>query len=64
MRVYLIKDADIDRLFAQLDRDPTHGMVAGSAQVLTQQEREAHAQAHRFYNFQLRQWINDIVKGT
>lgn len=62
MKVFLIKDDDLDRLLAMIDRDPSHGAAGGSSQVLTQQERDAHEKAHRFFNFQIRQWIDTITR--
>jgi hypothetical protein len=57
--VYLIKEEDLEALLAALERDPVHG---GSGRQLTDEERRAHADAHRFYNYEVRTWIERRVK--
>jgi hypothetical protein len=60
MKVYVIRDLDIEALLTAIDRDPRHGERGGSSQVLTQQEQDAHDRAHRFYNFQVRRWLDEV----
>lgn len=60
MKVYILKESDIKALLTAIDRDPSHGYNGGSSVVLSQQEREAHEQAHRFYNYQVRTWIDRV----
>jgi hypothetical protein len=62
MKVYLLKDSDFAALIAAIDRDPSHGVRGGSSAVLTEGQRRAHEEAHRFFNYQVRTWI-DSVKG-
>lgn len=62
MKVFLIKDEDIDRLLLLLDRDPAYGARGGSSAVLTLEERRAHELTHRFFNFQIRRWIDEVTK--
>lgn len=62
MKVFLIKDEDIDRLLTMIDRDPTHGPAGGSSVVLTDKERMAHEAAHRFFNYQIRLWVNEVTR--
>ena len=62
MRVYLVTDADLEALFAAIDRDPRWGAQGGSSQCLSEAERDAHAEAHRFYNYQLRTWVRKITE--
>lgn len=62
MKVYLIKEGEIDALLALIDRDPKHGFGGGSSRVLSDVEQRAHDEAHRFFNFQVRNWIAEIKK--
>lgn len=62
MKVYLITEKEITSLLALLDRDPTYGRNGGSSIVLTKEQREFYEQAHAFYNYQVRTWI-DQIKG-
>ena len=61
LRVYIVTDRDLERLLAEIDRDPQYGQDGGSSQVLTDAERAAFQTAHRFYNYAVRRWI-DAVK--
>jgi hypothetical protein len=63
MRVYIIKDSDFDDLTAAIDRDPQWGERGGSSQILNPEEREAHERAHRFFNYQIRVWIDAMKRG-
>ena len=60
MKVYIIKDSDFQNLLDNIDRDPQHGARGGSSQSLDKQERQAHRDAHRFYNYHIRTWIDSI----
>ncbi len=60
MKVYLLKDSDLQRLLDNLDRNPEHGYRGGSSQVFNKQERQAYKEAHQFYNYQIRNWIDSI----
>jgi hypothetical protein len=61
-KVYLLNDADIERLRAAIDRDPDNGFKGGGSQHLSQQERDAHREAHRFFNYQVCTWIDGVTK--
>lgn len=62
MKVYLLKESDFDALLVAIDRDPIHGLNGGSSDALGEKEREAHKKAHRFYNYQIRCWIDNVKK--
>jgi hypothetical protein len=62
MRVYVVKQEDLDRLLAFIDRNPAHGARGGSSDVLTDTEQRAHEKAHRFFNYQIRIWIGEITQ--
>ena len=57
MKVFLVWQIDLDLLLTMIDRDPKHGKNGGSSQVQTKEEEQAFATAHRFYNYQVRTWI-------
>ena len=65
MKAYLLSQADLDRLRAMVDRDPEHGYEGGSSQcdVNDGKNRMAYAEAHRFYNFQVCRWIDEVTKS-
>lgn len=63
MKVYLLKDSDFEALTAAIDRDPRWGENGGSSQILNPEEREAHQEAHRFFNYQIRRWIDAMKRG-
>jgi len=59
-KVYIVTDADIERLLTAIDRDPQYGEHGGSSGVLSAVEQQAHDKAHRFFNYQLRRWVDKI----
>ena len=61
MKVYLLKQEDIDLLTTMVDRNPEHGRRGGSSQVLSDEEKKAHEDAHSFYNYQVRVWISKVT---
>jgi hypothetical protein len=62
MRVYVIKQDDLERLLAFVDRNPEYGQRGGSSQAMTDAERQAHDRAHSFFNFQIRRWIDEVTR--
>lgn len=62
MKVYLLKDEDFDRLVLMLSKDPRHGQSGGSSVMLSPEEQQAHDEAHRFYNYNVRTWIDEVKK--
>ena len=63
MKQYVITDADIERLHQSLARDPARGREGyGMQEKLTEQERSIHERAHRFYNYQICRWVNEVTK--
>lgn len=64
MKIYQLTQADLDRLLTMVDRDPLHGRDGGSsdASVRDPIQNRAHHDAHRFYNYQVRKWIDEVSK--
>ena len=62
MKVYLLQEHDFEKLLLMIDRDPAHGTKGGSSTALSEQENRAHQSAHRFYNFQIRAWLEEVKK--
>lgn len=62
MKVYLLDDKDIETLLTAIDRDPQYGRDGGSSVALTDEEMEVYREVHRFYNYQIRKWIDDVCK--
>jgi len=64
MKMYMLTQADMDRLLLAIDRDPEHGSQGGSADssVNDPGKRMIYSEAHRFYNYQVRKWIDDVSK--
>ncbi len=59
-KVFLLREKDFEDLLTRIDRDPQHGSEGGSSAVLTENEKRAFDQAHRFYNFHVRRWISEM----
>ena len=64
MRAYILTQADLDRLKTMTDRDPEHGHNGGSSQssVNDGRSRMIYSEAHRFYNYQIHKWIDEVSK--
>ena len=61
MRVYIVTDKDLDRLLAEIDRDPAYGVSGGSSTDVTKEQLEAHREAHRFFNYVIRRWVFSVM---
>lgn len=59
MIAYIIKDEDIEALLSSLEVDPEKA----SRECQTPSDRHKFAEAHRFYNYRVRRWIDERVKG-
>jgi hypothetical protein len=60
MKAYILSDADFEMLLSAIDRDPRWGTQGGSGQVMNEEERRVHEDAHRFFNYQIRIWLNKV----
>ena len=60
MKAYILSEKDFDNLLANLDRNPDHGYNGGSSAGLSEKEMMIYKEAHRFYNFQIRRWIDKV----
>lgn len=63
MRAYILTEKDFGLLLSEIDRDPEHGYNGGSSAVLSRTEREAFSEAHRFYNYVIRKWIDKVKES-
>lgn len=59
-KVYLITDADIERLKTMLTADPRHGTGGGSSHALSKAEEQAHQDAHRFFWYHVHRWLDEV----
>lgn len=64
MRAYILTESDFEKLLAKIDRDPKHGRNGGSsnAEVRHPEHDRAYDEAHRFYNYQVRSWVDDVQR--
>lgn len=64
MKMYLLTEADMDRLKLMIDRDPEHGSQGGSSNssINDPGKRLIYSEAHRFYNYQIYKWIDEVSK--
>jgi hypothetical protein len=64
MKVYLLKESDIDNLLLKLNSDPKYGINCGSIDSTVRENNidVSYEQARRFYNYQVRMWIDSIKK--
>lgn len=60
MKAYILTEEDFEKLLTEISRDPKHGETGGSSQVLSDEETKAYEQAHRFYNYLIRKWIDKV----
>jgi len=60
MKAYILTDKDFDKLLAEIDRDPEHGLTGGSSMAISQEQRDAFKTAHGFYNFVIRRWLQSV----
>lgn len=62
MKVYIIKDSDIETLREKLKRDPRQ--INGNTKTpLSKDEQLIVDNAHRFYNYEIEQWISNVTRG-
>lgn len=59
-KVYLLTEDDFKELLLRIDRDPRRGQNGGSSVMLNETEREAYGEAVRFYNYQVRMWLDKV----
>jgi len=61
---FVLTQADIDRLTLMLDRNPAHGTQGGSSTSVMEDQasRRIYDEAHRFYNYQIRTWIDQVTR--
>ncbi|TXH49644.1 MAG: hypothetical protein E6Q97_22315 [Desulfurellales bacterium] len=63
MKAYILKESDFQALLTLIDRDPRHGQSGGSSRGgLSSVEQRFYDEAHGFYNYQVRRWIDDMQK--
>ncbi len=62
MKAYIITDEDIEKLKTELARDPKYGYGGGTQTILTEQEKKAHEDAHRFYWYIVSSWVDKVTK--
>jgi hypothetical protein len=62
VKVYLLKEEDLEALLTAIDRDPHYGYQGGGSVVLSEVERKAYVSAHSFFNHQVRRWLDTVKK--
>ncbi len=62
MKAYILSEEDFETLLTMIDRNPAYGVKGGSSVALSDQQREANNEAHRFFNYQIRTWIDKVKK--
>jgi hypothetical protein len=62
MKAYILSEDDFEQLLTAIDRDPKWGTKGGSSQTVSQVEKLAYEDAHRFYNYQIRTWLDKVKK--
>lgn len=64
MKAFILTQADFEKLLLKIDRDPLHGADGGSSDspVRDREKNQAYKDAHRFYNYQVRTWIDEVTK--
>jgi hypothetical protein len=62
MKAFILTDSDFEALLSAIDRDPQYGERGGSSGCLSEGEKSAHDKAHRFFNYQIRTWMDQVRK--
>lgn len=64
MKAIILTPVDLERLLAMLDRDPSYGFAGGSMKMTADdpESRRIYDDAHRFYNYQVRHWIEEVSR--
>lgn len=62
MKVFILKEEDFQQLLCMIDRNPEHGRNGGSSVILNDIEKQYYDDAHRFYNYQVRKWLDMVQK--
>ena len=64
MKVYMLTEADFEKLLLRIDRDPKHGREGGSSQasVRDKDKEPIYDEVHRFYNYHVRTWMSEVQK--
>ena len=62
MKVYILKDSDLEHLTTEISRDPRFGKFGGSEMILSVDEEKLFKEAYMFYNYIVRRWIEEIKK--
>ena len=64
MKVYVLKESDFEALRTALTIDPKRAERGTGGRTLTEEERAAYEDAHRFYNYQICNWIEAMKRDT
>jgi len=59
-KIFLITQKDLDRLFLLVDQNPEQ--YGGGSNHMSDEQRNIYRDAHRFYNYNVRKWVDEIVK--
>ena len=62
MKAYILSDRDFEDLLSAIDRDPKWGFEGGSSAVLSAEQRQLHDEVHRFFNYQIRTWMDKVKR--
>jgi hypothetical protein len=60
MEAFILTKQDFQKLLDTLDRDPQYGKNGGSSVELSDLQKKAFIEAHSFYNFHIRKWIDSV----
>lgn len=62
MKAYILTEEDFNTLLLKLDRNPEHGYNGGGSTIIRDSDRSAYDEVHRFYNYQIHSWLEQIKK--
>jgi len=63
MKVFILNEKDIESLKSRIDKDPRHGYEGGSSMIVSEADAKIYDEVHRFYNYQIRKWIEEIQES-
>lgn len=59
-KVYILNDEDFKKLLEKMEKDPRHEQAGN----LSEKERQDYEKAHRFYNYIIRRWIDEVKNNA
>lgn len=60
MKRFILTQEDLNRLLLMIDQNPAQSGGSTQHSLHDPAKREVYEQAHRFYNYNVRKWIDEV----